>query len=468
MPQITLADVLEAKERLANLQAELRCRYQLPIVSFTANIPGSVKDSPVVRQLLRTAVDRFRNVAQANSYAILEERFVYWPTGPAAVLVVDGNPDDIKLSCITIEEAGFHARLFDIDVFAADGRQLSRSTLGHTERTCFLCGEPAVMCRRSNKHTGEEIKSNVQARLAAFAAMAVNPWPKVVWNIGSWALEAMLMEAACTPAPGLVDRDNSGAHQDMDFFTFLMSSSALAGSMFRCAAAGYQHEGSPAELLPILRYIGKEGELQMLEATKGVNTQKGLLFLLGILAAAAAYTIRNKAVITAEQILATVAAMTQGIVARELALLPTGQAVKLTAGEKLYLRYGVTGIRGEVEAGIPSIRNHGLPVLKQALAAGLSLNDALVHTLMSLMTVVEDTTILNRHSMEVLLDVQQQAKGIMAHGGMMSDAGRAQIAALDETFIVGNISPGGVADLLAATYFLYLIETNSAEMAVTV
>ena len=40
-------------------------------------------------------------------------------------------------------------------------------------------------------------------------------------------------------------------------------------------------------------------------------------------------------------------------------------------------------------------------------------------------------------------------------------AGKAQIVALDKSFIERNISPGGVADLLAATYFLYIIENNN-------
>lgn len=458
MQEITLEAVLEAKERLASLQAEMRRAYRLPVVSFTVNIPGAVKDSPDIQQLLRGAVDRFRALALDNGYSILEERFMYMPTGPAAVVAADGEADNLKQSAIAIEESGVYARLFDIDVFDAEGRQISRSKLGHTERTCFLCAEPAVLCRRSSKHTGEELKHNVTERLTAFKAAATNHWPEVVWNLGSWAVEAMLMEAACTPSPGLVDRDNSGAHEDMDFFTFLMSSSALAGSMFRCADAGYKHSGLPQELLPVLRYIGKDGEKQMLEATGGVNTQKGLMFLLGILTAAAAFSLKRSGAADANKVLETAAAMTQGIVARELTPLHQKIPIKLTAGEKLYIKYGITGIRGEVEAGIPSIKNQGLPVFKQALEQGLSLNDALVHTLMSLMTVVEDTTILNRHDMQVLLDVRCQAKQIMNSGGMLTDAGRAQIRALDDDFIMRNISPGGVADLLAATYFLYLVE----------
>ncbi|HWR43408.1 citrate lyase holo-[acyl-carrier protein] synthase [Sporomusa sp.] len=462
MDQVTLEAVLAAKERLASLQAELRSNYQLPVVSFTTNIPGPVKSSPDIQNLLRAAVERFRAAAGDSGFSVVEERFIYPLTGPAAVLAVIGEADKIKQVCIAIEESSFYARLFDIDVFDAVGGQISRSSLGHRERTCFLCSQPAVLCRRLGKHSSKEIGDNVAERLMAFAAGTTNPWPGAVWNLGSWAVEAMLMEAACTPAPGLVDRDNPGAHQDMDFFSFLMSSSALAGSMFRCAAAGYGHQGAPQDLLPVLRQIGKDGEQQMLQATGGVNTQKGLLFLLGILTAAAAYTLRQSMVITAYQILDTAAAMTSGIVARELAPLKVGQAaVKLTAGEKLFIKYGVTGIRGEIEAGVPSIREQGLPVLKAALGQGLSLNDALVHTLMSLMTVVEDTTILNRHGMKTLLDVQNHARSVLDNGGMLTEAGRAQIGELDKTFIEYNISPGGVADLLAATYFLHLVETNN-------
>ncbi|QDR80011.1 citrate lyase holo-[acyl-carrier protein] synthase [Sporomusa termitida] len=461
MDQVTLAAILAAKERLAFLQAEIRSGYKLPVVSFTTNIPGPVKNSTNIQKLLQAAVDRFRIAARDCGFTIVEERFIYPLTGPAAILAVNGAADKLKLACMAIEESGFSTRLFDIDVFDAAGRQIARSSLGYPERSCFLCNQPAVLCRRLGRHSSTELGDNVAWRLSAFAAAATNPWPAIVWNIGSWAIEAMLLEAACTPAPGLVDRDNAGAHQDMDFFSFLMSSSALAGSMFRCAAAGWGHQGTPAELLPVLRCIGQEGEQQMLQATGGVNTQKGLLFLLGILTAAATYTLQQTNIATADQILATAAAMASGLVARELAVLKAGQATgRLTAGEKLYVKYGVTGIRGEIEAGLPSIKAQGLPVLKAALGQGLSLNDALVHTLLSLMTVVQDTTILNRHGLEILDEVQNNARRVMDYGGMLTAAGRALIGALDTAFIKRNISPGGVADLLAATYFLYLVETN--------
>lgn len=283
--------------------------------------------------------------------------------------------------------------------------------------------------------------------------------PQTVEKIGGIALESMLMEAACAPAPGLVDRFNSGAHQDMDFFTFIKSSSALGPAMYQCALAGWNHTDKGENLLPVLRLIGQTAEAAMFEATAGVNTQKGLLFLLGIMTAAAARSIRQSDDgCRSEKILRQVAAICSGIVERELGLLNDSLPNrKLTAGEKLYLNYGVTGIRGEMAAGLPVIRIHGLPCFMAALASGLKINDALIHALMAIMSATQDTTILNRHDMTTLLTVQQAAQAIMAAGGMLTEDGRRRIFQLDQEYSRKKISPGGSADLLAGTYFLYRV-----------
>jgi len=47
-------------------------------------------------------------------------------------------------------------------------------------------------------------------------------------EIAGQAEKALLYEVALTPKPGLVDRNNSGAHSDMDFFTFLDSIVSLS------------------------------------------------------------------------------------------------------------------------------------------------------------------------------------------------------------------------------------------------
>ena len=308
--------------------------------------------------------------------------------------------------------------------------------------------------------------AKVNEDIIRYKAEKTECWPETVRIIGDGALEAMLMEVACLPAPGLVNRLNSGAHADMDYFTFIKSSSAISVAIYQCAMAGWQHNSRPQELLSVLRLIGAEAEKKMFLATNGINTQKGLIFLLGIVAAATAQAVRKKdEMLTSEAVLRAAAHICEGIIERELASIKLNLPDrKLTAGEQLYLKHGVVGIRGEIEGGLASVSEKGLPAFRTALAAGLSVNDALVHALLALMTVTQDTTILNRHDMDTFLAVQKAAASIMAEGGMLTDAGRGRIHKLDEIYSCqSKISPGGSADLLAITYFLDLIEKRFGE-----
>ena len=47
---VDLAQVLEARERRAMRQQALLAQYQTPLVSFSMNIAGPVKNSPLIRR----------------------------------------------------------------------------------------------------------------------------------------------------------------------------------------------------------------------------------------------------------------------------------------------------------------------------------------------------------------------------------------------------------------------------------
>ena len=305
-------------------------------------------------------------------------------------------------------------------------------------------------------------KKTAAAEIAAAAdkTRLISPFAETV---GSLAVEAMLYEVTCTPSPGLVDRVNSGAHTDMDFYSFMSSSAALSVCMVRCVQAGLNHAGALPVLLPVLRQIGIEGEARMLQATGGVNAQKGLLFSLGIVAAAVGWLQQTRGKQDSGSVLQCVAAMTSGLVARELANLDK-PVTNLTAGEKLYRLHGVTGIRGEMEQGLPAILECGLPTLRQAMADNLGVNGALLQTLLILMTVVDDTTVMNRHHPDKMrLWARGKAQEALAVGGLYTEAGQALLAAMDRAFIEHNVSPGGVADLLSVTWFLHRLENMPRE-----
>ncbi len=269
--------------------------------------------------------------------------------------------------------------------------------------------------------------------------------------IGSLAVQAMLYEVSCFPSPGLVSPVSNGAHKDMNYYTFIDSTVALS-KYFSIFAQEGMSDKACKEIFAGIRRTGVEAEGEMFAKTKGVNTHKGMLFLMGISCAAVGKALYDKKEFA--DIPGIIKEMTVGLVKEELK--PLKEKDSLSNGERLFLKYNSKGIRGEVEEGIPTVFKYGLDAYRQR--GDLPLNHRLIHTLISIMQVCEDTTILHRHSPEVLEEVRGRAKDIMNSGGMSSDEGRHKLELLCDEFIKRNISPGGSADLLGTTVFFYLVE----------
>lgn len=272
-------------------------------------------------------------------------------------------------------------------------------------------------------------------------------------RVSQYLTQAILLEVSTHPKPGLVTRYSQGAHKDMNIFTFMMSSAVLSKSFYDLMELGHNHNGPIRELLSKVRCYGIDAEKELLRVTKGVNTQRGILFAGGLVSAAAGYAF--KADLSKNCLLDIVREMTAGIVERELVNLDRDSK---TAGEKLYKEYGITGIRGEVEQGFPSVRNYALPALETAFNKGANLNDALVHTLLSLMTVVEDSNVLWRTDMATAQQVKVIAGEILEAGSVFSAEGKNKLHEAEIYFEERRISPGGSADLLSITIALYLLE----------
>lgn len=282
-----------------------------------------------------------------------------------------------------------------------------------------------------------------------------------LFSIGQYLSQAILLEVSAHPKPGLVTRRSNGAHRDMSILTFAMSSAVLSRAFYELEAMGAAFDGAPEALLAAVRGCGVEAERALLRATKGVNTQRGILFSGGLLSAAAGYTAARGQ--RADAVLDTVRRMTAGLVARELGGAARADA---TAGERLFCAHGVTGIRGEAERGFPSVTGRGLPALEEAFRRGANLNDALVHSLLALMTVVQDTNVIFRAGLAAADEVKDTARAILASGSVFTARGRARLAAADEAFIRRRVSPGGSADLLSVSIALYLLAHGTFPVAI--
>ena len=277
--------------------------------------------------------------------------------------------------------------------------------------------------------------------------------------ISSLCIRAILYEVNASPKPGLVDRFNPGAHGDMDIYTFMNSSSVLFPYFYKCTRLGLDFKGKDyRELMEALRPIGIEAENHMFKATAGINTHKGVIFSFGIVAAASGSLFKDKASIyfDLDQIRKILASMTRGI-SRELE--EGRQKTNPSYGERLYISYGVKGIRGEAESSFKTLMDNAFPVLENLMKeAKHHINDILVHSLLYLIAKTEDSNILGRHSMELLNYAQEEAKKAIDQGGFLTDEGRVKVHKMDKDFIEKNISPGGAADLLGLGLLFYYLK----------
>ena len=273
----------------------------------------------------------------------------------------------------------------------------------------------------------------------------------LAFEISSLATKAIIYEASCFPSPGLVSPVSNGAHKDMDYYTFIDSTCAIMKYLSLFAQAGIECSNSNI-LFQNVREIGKRAEKSMFDKTNGVNTHKGMLFLMGITCAAVGKTIAKKKEFN--EISNVIKLMTEGIVKKELRSLVSKK--NLSNGEKLFLKYGIQGVRGEVEKGLPTVFNFALDFyLKNE---DLDLNSRLIHTLLGIMQSCDDTNIVHRHDLKTLDFVKKKAIQIINVGGMRTQEGRKKINNLCNEFIEKNISPGGSADLLGVTVFLAMVK----------
>ena len=430
--RVSVNDMLGARDERVIRQQELLARHAAPLISFTMNIAGDIKVDPLIRRAFAQGVSSVRRELERMDAEILEERQTVAFTGCELLWAVRGDAQMLKKRMCLIEEADALGRLFDLDVIAADGSHLSREN----ERSCLICGAPVRACARSRAHSAQELYEKAHEIIRSHFR------EQFIRRMGELAQRALLYEAITTPKPGLVDCENSGAHSDMDLFSFMDSACALRSYLEDCVRMGM--EAADEEHL---QFAGMLAEDRMFAAARA-NTHKGAVFSLGILCWAAGKCGEAASV---QEVLNRAAELGDHFL-HEMQRRCAGR----TGGEQQYLQYGLTGARGEAASGFRSVREIGLPALERALKAGEELPRAGLYALLSLMAHVQDSNVIRRAGTEGQRMVIEEAQKAL-------DNGLTDLQGMNERFVKWNISPGGSADLLMVTYFLYFLQKHFEE-----
>lgn len=447
--EVPLLAMLEAREHRQNVQRRLIAAFGCPIISFTMNIVGPHKVFPLQIMTYEFGVSAIESHCKAWGLPICHREEIRASTGYEQFFVVEGDPVHIKGVISQLETRNQLGRLFDLDIIRTDGTKVSRTEIAQAERTCLLCNAPAFQCARARTHSVADLWQREVEIM----------WDHFTWDyakkVAHIATRALLYEVSATPKPGLVDQRNTGAHHDMDIHTFESSALALMPYFTDFVLCGIAHAHlSPGELFPLIRPIGRQAELAMFAATKGVNTHKGVIFSLGILTAALGYLYGQQRPDTTEGLQAVCRGMTQSL---EDDFLGLTAKTAVTNGEKLYVQHGIRGIRGEAIDGYPTLFDVALPWLKRYLAEGKSLNDAGCLTLLHILAQTQDSNLIARSDYATMQAVQAELRAYLS--SEKADY-LDYITQLDQQFIAKHISPGGCADLLALAYFIHFYHAD--------
>jgi triphosphoribosyl-dephospho-CoA synthetase len=244
----------------------------------------------------------------------------------------------------------------------------------------------------------------------------------------------------------------------MNWITFVMGAAALAPFWQRQVMYGIRNEHyKPLNgVAEKLRAMGRRMELAMYEATGGVNTHKGLIFALSLLLGAWGVCVSG-GVSAREDVFAAAGRIISPRMEEELGeiIRKGGRGESLTHGESIYFTHGIGGIRTEAARGFPSVKR-ALEAFEEALGAGASYGNAALRALLLLMSRCEDTNVMHRGGVDFWRG--EYAEWVLEAEGKfdpLEPGDYESVRELDRLLVVRGVSPGGAADMLACTLFMY-------------
>lgn len=265
-------------------------------------------------------------------------------------------------------------------------------------------------------------------------AMEYIPKSTVPYLVADLAERALRLELDTTPKPGLVDRQDNGAHKDMDYALMSKSISALRPYLTRLAVESAK-DIDPAKI----KEIGIEAEKAMLKATSGVNTHKGALFCIGLSVAAASNLASATGSVEAYSF--------KELVSRAASEIPSARG---THGAEAKRSFKAVGALENARAAYPELFADWLPYYRSLEGDPFRCHKTLLH----IMTTLDDTNILHRRGAEGLAHAEAEA------ARLLEDFSESGLSSLNKDFIRENISPGGSADMLSLTIFIESIINN--------
>ena len=272
--------------------------------------------------------------------------------------------------------------------------------------------------------------------------------------VADLACEALVEEPCVWPRFGLVGPESTGSHRDMDYRLLVRSAGALRAHFSDSALLGLRPTRDAAESFQLFRRRGLLAEGEMFQATGGVNTHKGAIFMLGLLGHAWSRVRfrlpgRWPGRPSATAVLDEAFHLAGPSMRRELRHPHAG--FSQTYGEWALIRHGWRGIRGVVADGFSTLRRAFHWLLRHRHVARDRALGFLRHYFF---TTSEDTNLLKRAGPDRARELLAASRRLLAEGSVLHPAGARNVAALERCLLRDQLSGAAAGDLLAALLFL--------------
>ncbi|MGL4380534.1 MAG: citrate lyase holo-[acyl-carrier protein] synthase [Vibrio sp.] len=160
---VSLDQLLLRKELRVRQQGEWRQRHLLPLISFTVNMPGSVKLNSASQIVMDAGIQAIQDRSQQAGWPLVAYQLLVEKTGLEAFMVVRvSSASLLKKVMMQIEHEHPLGRLMDIDVLDVEGHIISRQGVQLPRRRCLLCERDAVICARSRQHSSAALLAKIE------------------------------------------------------------------------------------------------------------------------------------------------------------------------------------------------------------------------------------------------------------------------------------------------------------------
>ncbi|MDR1781679.1 MAG: citrate lyase holo-[acyl-carrier protein] synthase [Bacilli bacterium] len=401
--------ILNDKEKRVLLQNKLINQYHLPLLSIKANYPGLYKNNLMTTYLVIKAFLELRELIKIEYYQIISTS-----EGLVILTIVNQEVNNLKKEMINYENSKDVNRLLDLDVIDTKLNLISRKKIGYSARKCFICDEDAKICNRMQRHSYQELQQY-------FNNLVINDIFDKELIFKNLTIYALSNELNKPIAYGTVSFKDSGAHQDMDYYTFIDSIDIISKEFINFNKQELSFNN--------LRKYGLKLEQAMFNNTNNINTHKGAIFSLiliycGMLLSNNYYQISDK-----------IKEFSKPIINDFI------DHRNITNNSYEYYLLNIKGIRGLALNGYQSIFK---------IVDDINLND-LNKIMISIMNNIEDTNIINRGG----IDKYNYLKLMLKNAKNKEDYDK-----INEYCLANNISCGGSADIYGIALILNIIKEN--------